>query len=495
MTSDDVAPSRTGAADALSPGAKAKTAFIDFQNDVTAADVDLAWREGYRSVEHLKRYTTLGMASDQGKTSNLTGLARLAAAMGRPTPEAGLTTFRPPYTPVTIGALAGPAVGDHAAPKRRLPLHEAHLQAGAVWQPSGLWERPRAYPRPGESLAAAALREARAVRQAVGLSDVSTLGKFEIAGPDAAAFLELICATSITRLAVGRGRYTVMLREDGVVADDGTVWRLGNERFLMTSSTGGADTMAAHLSYVRRVMTPWMRVMVTPVQERWAAIALAGPEARSILAGVAGAAPPAHMSLSVGEIGGQAVLLLGASYSGERAFEAYAAAHSVDAVWRPLAARVAAAGGGPYGLDAMDLLRIEKGHIVTGAEVDGRLSPHDLGLGRILRRQGYIGWAALQRPDFRRPDRLRLVGLEALDGVLPEGAMLLPADGVAPQGHVTSAGLRILGEGSIGLGLVSAGPDRLGEVMIATSPTRGLRGRVRLAGAVFYDAGGARYRD
>jgi sarcosine oxidase subunit alpha len=489
------APSEVGVAYALAAGANPKTAFIDFQNDVTAADVDLAWREGYRSVEHLKRYTTLGMASDQGKTSNLMGLARMASALGKTPPEVGLTTFRPPYTPVTFGALAGEAVGRHVAPDRRLALREEHLAAGAVWQPSGYWSRPRAYPLAGESLADAALREARAVRRAAGLVDVSTLAKFEIVGPDAAAFLELICATGVARLAVGRGRYTVMLREDGVVADDGTVWRLAENRFLMTSSTGGADTMAAHLSYVRRVLAPQLRVMATAVQERWAGIAVAGPSSREILAELTGGPPPSHMSVARAEIDGQAILLLGASYSGERAFEVYAPSHAARPVWRALAEGVRARGGASYGLDAMELLRIEKGHIVTGAEVDGRTSPHDLGLSKMLRKRGYVGWAALQRPDFARPDRPRLVGLEALDGVLPEGAMILPAAGGAAEGHVSSAGRRVLADGAIGLGLIKAGPDRLGEVMIADSPTRGMRGRVKLVAPIFHDPEGALYRD
>ncbi len=493
--SGEMAPAASGAAYDMPAESNPKSAFIDFQNDVTAADVDLAWREGYRSVEHLKRYTTLGMASDQGKTSNLVGLARMAQALGKTPPEVGLTTFRPPYTPVTFGALAGQAVGNHVAPNRRLALSEAHIAAGAVWLPSGYWSRPQAYPKPGETPAAAALREARMVRQTVGMVDVSSLGKFEIVGPDAALFLQLICATSVARLAVARGRYTIMLREDGIVTDEGTVWRLAENRFLLTSSTGGADAMAAHLSYVRRVLAPQLCVMATAVQERWAGIAVAGPRAKVILADLTGAPAPSHMSIARARIAGQPVLLLAASYSGERAFEVYVSSHTATAVWLALAERVAAEGGGPYGLDAMGLLRIEKGHIVTGGEVDGRTSPHDLGFSKMLRRRGYIGWAALQRPEFRRPDRLRLVGLEALDGMLPEGAMILPAPGAAPEGHVSSEGRRVLGEGTIGLGLVKAGPDRIGEVMIACSPTRGLTGRVKLAPPIFYDAEGARYRD
>jgi sarcosine oxidase subunit alpha len=230
------------------PVAKPKKSFIDFQNDVTLADVDLAWAEGYRSVEHLKRYTTLGMATDQGKLSNMAALGRLAEKQGVAIPEAGLTTFRPPYTPVTMGLLAGAGAKDAGAHVRRLALYDLHAAKNPIWQPLGYWFRPRAYPISGESLAQAALREAKSVRNNVGMTDVSTLAKFEVSGPDAAAFLEIICATTVSKLAVGRGRYTFMLREDGFVFDDGTVWRLDENRYLLTSSTGGADRMATHIS-------------------------------------------------------------------------------------------------------------------------------------------------------------------------------------------------------------------------------------------------------
>ncbi len=494
--SDRPAPAAAGSPPGLHASANAKTAFVDFQNDVTAADIDLAWREGYRSVEHLKRYTTLGMATDQGKTSNLVGMTRMAEAQSRTPPDVGLTTFRPPYTPVTLGALAGLAVGDHVAPRRRLPLHDAHLAENAFWQPSGYWSRPRSYRQAGEDHAKAALREARAVRLAVGMVDVSTLAKFDVSGPDAGQFLELICATSVARLKVGRGRYTVMLREDGVVADDGTVWRLGKNRFLMTSSTGGAEVMAHRLSYARHVLAPALRVTITPLQEAWAAIALAGPLARSLMTEIAeGIEPPPHMSSAAAAIAGERVLILGASYSGERAFEVYVSSFAAAPVWSALLAGCRARGGGPYGLDAMDLLRIEKGHVVVGAEIDGRVSPHDLGMATLLRANGFIGYGALQRPDFRRLDRLRLVGLEGVEGALPEGAMLTDRPGARPSGHVTSAGVRTLCDGAIGLGLLHGGLDRRGEIIEVTSPTRGLRGRVRVVEPLFHDPEGDRYRD
>lgn len=497
---DPLGPGSRPGAPPAAPARGAGKAFVDFQNDVTLSDLDLAWREGYRSVEHLKRYTTLGMATDQGKTSAMPALARLAQAQGVEIPAAGLTTFRPPYTPTTLGALAGAAVGEHAAPRRRLALRAAHDACGAAWQPLGYWFRPRAYPRPGEGLAAAALREARTVRTAVGLTDVSTLAKFEIAGPDAAALLECVCPLAVGRLAAGRGRYVFMLREDGLVFDDGTVWRLAEDRFLLTSSTGGADRMASHLSYVRHVLRPGLKAAVTPVQEHYGAIAVAGPKAAAIVAEAAGAAPPAHMGLARVAVAGVPAWLLAASYSGERAFELHFPGDAAGPVWAALHALALREGGAPYGLDAMELLRIEKGHLVVGAEIDGRVAARDVGLHRMMRRNpdgrgGFVGAQALTRPAFAEPGRRQLVGLAAAAGAIPEGAMLVERRGEPPAGHVTSAGRRVLGDGAVALGLVHGGAGRIGQTLVATSPTRGIETPVRVVEPVFYDAEGARYRD
>ena len=475
---------------------KPKLSFIDFQNDVTAADIDLAWQEGYRSVEHLKRYTTLGMATDQGKTSNMAALARLAGAAGVAIPQAGLTTFRPPYVPLTLGALAGPDGGGHAAPTRRLALFERHQRLGPIWQPLGYWHRPRAYPAGGETLAQAALREARAVRNAVGIVDVSTLAKFAVTGPDAAAFLEIVCATNVTKLAVGRGRYTFMLREDGMVMDDGTVWRLAEKRYLLTSSTGGADRMEAHLAYAHRVLAPAMRVSIVCQQEHYAGIALAGPQARATLVQLIGAEPPAHMGVEQGTLAGVRVLILAASYSGERAFEIYTEGHSARPVWDALEAETRARGGCPYGLEALEFLRIEKGHVVIGGEADGRTTAHDLRLEKMQRKAGgFIGASALERPALSAPERQQLVGLEALSGDIPEGAMLLRQDSAAVEGHVTAAAVRVNKGGSIALALLAGGRGRIGEVLRASSPTRGQAVLVRVIEPHFYDSEGARYRD
>ncbi len=487
----EVPPIAATAADLPDP----KHSFIDFQNDVTAADVDLAWAEGYRSVEHLKRYTTLGMATDQGKTSNMAALARLASVAGVTIPQAGLTTFRPPFTPLTLGALAGADAGGHAAPARRIALYDRHQRLNPLWQPLGLWHRPRAYPIGDETLHAAAMREARAVRTAAGIVDVSTLAKFAVAGPDAAAFLEIVCATGVAKLAVGRGRYTFMLREDGMVLDDGTVWRIAETRYLLTSSTGGADRMEAHLSYAHAVLAPHLKVSIVAQQEHFAGIALAGPLSRDILAGLTGIEPPAHMGVAHAEITGVPVLILAASYSGERAFEIYAEGHVAGPVWDALEAATRAVGGYPYGLEALEFLRIEKGHIVVGAEADGRTTPHDLSLERMLRKAGgFIGESGLTRPALAADDRTQLVGLTS-DTPIPEGAMLIAADGAPVEGHVTSAAGRVIGTGAIALGLLTGGRARLGEALLASSPTRGQSAHVTVTAPMFYDVEGARYRD
>lgn len=470
--------------------------FIDFQNDVSLGDVDLAWAEGYRSVEHLKRYTTLGMATDQGKTSNMAALSRLAERQGVAIPEAGLTTFRPPYTPVTMGVLAGRNERDAGAHLRRLALYEVHQAKTPIWQPLGYWKRPRAYPQDGEGLAQAALREARSVRQAVGMTDVSTLAKFEVSGPDAAALLELICATTVAKLAVGRGRYTFMLREDGLVFDDGTVWRLGEDRYLLTSSTGGADRMATHISYVRQVLRPQLKVSAVNVQEHYAGIAVAGPKAKTVMAALIGEDVPRHMSTVPAMIAGTPVLVLAASYSGERAFEIYVEASKAKAVWSACEEEVTAQGGCLYGMEAMEFLRIEKGHLVVGGEIDGRLTPHELALDKMLNKAGgYIGAAGLTRPSLDQPGRKQLVGLEALEGTIPEGSMLITAQGQPAEGHVTASGIRVVGGGSVALGQLNGGLARHGEELLAVSPTRGQNARVRVVAPHFYDTAGERYRD
>ncbi len=478
------------------PAGNPKKSFIDFQNDVTLADVDLAWAEGYRSVEHLKRYTTLGMATDQGKLGNMAALDRLAEKQGVAIPEAGLTTFRPPYTPVTMGLLAGAGAKDGGAHIRRVALYAVHAAKNPIWQPLGYWFRPRAYPKGAETLAQAALREARAVRNCVGMTDVSTLAKFEISGPDAVALLEIVCATSVAKLAVGRGRYTFMLREDGFVFDDGTVWRIADKRFLLTSSTGGADRMATHISYIRHYLMPGLKVSAINVQEHYAGIAVAGPKAHAVIEALTGEAPPRHMSTVPATIAGVPVRVLAASYSGERAFELYAKATDAAAVWQACENEVGKHDGCLYGMEAMEFLRIEKGHLVVGGEIDGRTTPHDLGMGAMLNKAGgYVGEQGLARPALGAPGRRQLVGLESLGGAILEGAMLVGREDDGVQGHVTAAAFRVKEGSAIALGLLRGGALRHGEELTAKSPTRGRQARVRVVAPHFYDAVGERYRD
>ncbi|MCC6924245.1 2Fe-2S iron-sulfur cluster-binding protein [Novosphingobium sp.] len=474
-----------------------KAAFVDFQNDVTVSDLDLAWREGYRSVEHLKRYTTLGMATDQGKTGNMAALDRIARREGITIPEAGLTTFRPPFTPVSMGALAGLATGEHAQPTRHPALYDLHAARNPIWLNAGYWKRPRAYPQGAETLAQAGLREARTVRTAVGMCDVSTLAKFEVQGPDAVQFLERVCQTTVGKLALGRGRYTFMAREDGLVFDDGTVWRLGDQRYLLTSSTGGASRMATWLSYVRGHLCADLKVSVTCVQEHYAAIAVAGPKSAQVMAALTRSEAPRHMSVVESTIAGAPVLLMAASFSGERAFEVHFDASQAEAVWQAIEAEVLATGGTLYGIEAMELLRIEKGHLVVGPDIDGRLTAEELGLGRMVNKAGgWIGQSCLSRPDFADKQRKQLIGLEAIDGkAIPEGSMLVRFVGAEAEGHVTASGLRVLEGGSIALAHLKGGQARHGEEIYAHSPTRRQTVKVRVTSPHFYDPAGERYRD
>ncbi len=473
--------------------------FVDLQDDVTAADIALAVREGYRSVEHVKRYTTLGMGTDQGKTSNAIGFAHVAAALGSGISAVGTTTYRPPYVPVALGALAGAEGGRHFMPNRLTPMHAWHLAAGAVMMQSGPWRRPQCYPRPGESLEAAARREALAVRERVGLVDVSTLGKLELFGPDAVEFLERVYINRWRTLAVGRCRYGVMLREDGIVFDDGTTTRLGPERFFMTTTTGQAALVARRLDYYRKVLWPELDLRIVNVSEQWAGVALAGPASRRVLARVIegldiGPAALPYMAAGTGTVGGVEARVLRISFSGDLAFEIYVPAGHGTMLWRRLIAAGAEDGISPYGIDALNALRIEKGH-VAGAELDGRTTAGDLGLGRMIRPLGdFIGRRSLSRPGLADPARWQLVGLEPADGAraLPPGAKILGAEANRYIGELTSTSWSPLLGMPIGLGLVAGGRARHGERLSAVSPLAGESVPVVVRSPMFVDPQGER---
>ena len=451
-------------------------AFVDLQNDVTAADVRLSFREGYEHVEHMKRFTTHGMATDQGRIGGLVGSAVLAQARGVPVSEVGQVRPRPFAQPVPFAALAGGEVGEHYKPKRRLPLHEWHEAAGATFVPTGLWLRPLVYsPRSGWE---GVLSEARAVRRSVGITDVSTLGKIDVQGPDAARFLDFIYANSFSTLAVGRARYGIMLREDGMLLDDGTTSRLAPEHFLVTTTTANATATLEHLEFHLQAVWPRLDVLLTDVGDQWAQFAVAGPRSREVVAAVVAGLDLSNeafpfMAASVATIAGVAGRVFRISFSGELAYELAVPAGQALAAWSAVLEAGKPFGIAPYGLDALNTLRIEKGH-VTGAELNGNTSADDLGMQRMLKKHGdFIGRALSQRSGLTTPERLQLVGVRprARAQRLRNGLQL-----VAPQartttlGYVTSSTPSVESDGWVGLALVAGGRQRLSQRLIGTSP-------------------------
>ena len=459
-------------------------AFVDVQNDVTAADLGLAVREGYRSIEHVKRYTTTGMGTDQGKTGNVNALAIVAAARGEDIPAVGVTTFRPPYAPVSFGAVAGREVGQFYQPLRTTPMHAWHQAHGAAFEPVGQWHRPWYYARPGETMQRAVMREAKAVRAGVGVLDATTLGKIDVQGRDAVEFLNRIYINAWTKLGIGRCRYGVMLDDQGMVMDDGVTTRLGETHFHLTTTTGGAAPVLAWLEEWLQTEWPELEVYLTSVTEQWAVIALAGPDSRKLLARLAegidlsGEAFP-HMALREGLIAGVAARIFRISFSGELGYEINVPASYGLAVWEAVIAAGAEFALTPYGTETMHLLRAEKGYIMVGQESDGTVTPIDLGLERMIGRTkaDFIGKRSLARPDLVRPDRKQLVGLAAEDGavVLEEGVHLVAAERlarppVAALGHVTSSYFSPNLGRSIALGLVRGGRARMGQRLYVATP-------------------------
>jgi len=478
--------------------------FVDLQNDVTARDVALAAREGYRSVEHLKRYTTLGMGTDQGKTSNIAGLAVLAAMIDAQIPEVGTTTFRPPYTPVTMGAIAGAEVGAHFDPLRRSPLDAWHEQAGARFVNAGLWRRPMLYPRPGESDQDATNREVLAVRRGVGIVDITTLGKIDVQGCDAAEFLERVYVNRWRNLAIGRARYGLMLREDGMILDDGTTTRIGEQRFHLTTTTANAGRVMSHLEYYLQVRWPRLDVRLTSVSDHWAGVALAGPRARDVLAAlcaddVSNTALP-YLGYLETTLAGIPARIFRISFSGELAYEINVGADYGEALWNALLAAGRAHDIVTYGTEAMGVMRIEKGHI-AGMEIDGRTTPDDVGLGGMVApEKDCIGKPLLARPALQAEDRKQLVGLKPVDGrsPIPKGAQLV-ADPHAPLpatilGHVTSICYSPTCGHPIALALLQRGRARHGERHYAMSPLTATVVQVEVASPAFYDPKGERLR-
>jgi sarcosine oxidase subunit alpha len=478
-------------------------AFVDFQNDVCAKDVSLAVQEGMRSIEHIKRYTTTGMATDQGKLANMNALAIAAAALAKPIPEVGLTTFRPPYTPVSFGAFAGPARCDLFDPIRRTPIHEWAAESGAAFEDVGPWKRAWYFPRADESMHDAVARECRTTRGSVGLFDASTLGKIEVVGPDAATFLERMYANAFQKLEVGRCRYGLMLSEAGFVMDDGVIARLKPDRFHVTTTTGGAPRVLAHMEdYLQTEFTD-LRVWLTSTTEQWATIAVQGPKARDCVAplvedvDLTDDAMP-HMSVRDARVGGVPARLMRVSFTGELGYEINVPAHFGRAAWEAAWREVQKRGGCAYGTEAMHVMRAEKGYVIVGQETDGTVTLADLGLDWAIgkTKKDFVGKRSLTRPDMLADNRKQLVGLLTDDPAiaLEEGAQVTesasPPTGSSALGHVTSSyRSETLGR-PIALALVAAGRSRIGAKLHVPMPAGAVS--VTVVGPVFYDKAGAR---
>jgi len=477
--------------------------WLDYQNDVKVSDVQLAAREGYTSVEHTKRYTTLGMATDQGKLSNINGLAVLADALGEQIPQVGTTTFRPPYTPVTIGALAGEARGEIFQPLRRTPMHGWHEANGAYLEPVGLWRRPYCYPRGAESHEQAVHREILNTRAHVGMLDASTLGKIIVKGPDAGRFLDMLYTNVMSSLPVGKCRYGLMCNEQGFLSDDGVVVRLSEDSWLCHTTSGGADRIHGWMEdWLQCEWWDW-QVYTANVTEQYAQIAVAGPNARKVLEKLGGmdvskAALP-FMGFADGTLAGLPVRVYRISFSGELSYEIATPAGHGLALWQALMAAGAEFGVMPYGTEAMHVMRAEKGFIMIGDETDGTVIPQDLNLGWAIskKKADYLGKRGQERVYLASPDRWKLAGFETLDGsVIPDGAYI-PAEGHNPngqrntQGRVSSTYHSPTVKRGIAMGLIRGGMDRLGEVVEFTRMEGGTV-KARVVDPVFYDKEGAR---
>ncbi len=478
-------------------------AWLDFQNDVTVKDVKQAAAENYASVEHMKRYTTQGMATDQGKSSNVAALAILADATGRDIPGTGTTTFRPPYSPVAIAALGAGAQGMGFAPQRFTTSHKASVAMGAPMIEAGLWYRPSYFPRKGEThWRHSCDREVTMVREAVGICDVSTLGKIDLQGRDVGAFLDFAYTNTFSTLKPGRVRYGLMLREDGHVMDDGTTARLSDKQWVMTTTTAAAGEVMRHLDWVKQAFCREMDVRFISVTEQWAQFAVAGPNSRALLNGLLDSPVDDEsfpfMQCGPVTVGGVEARLFRISFSGEHAYELAVPARYGASLFDLLVARAEGMGGGAYGMEALNVLRIEKGHI-THSEIHGRTTAFDIGFARMVSgKKDCIGKALAARPGLNE-DREELVGLHPVGaGHLIAGAHLF-GEGAEPvsandQGYVTSVGYSPVMGCDLGLGFLRNGRARHGEKLRLVDHLRGVDIVVQVTDPVAFDPEGGRLR-
>ena len=481
------------------------TRFVDFQNDVADKDIELAAREGYRSIEHVKRYTTLGMGTDQGRAAGPIGLALLAAATGQEIADTGVTTFRPPTTPVTFGAVAGATMGEVGHAIRRTAADKFHEAQGASFIDAGLWRRPRFYKANGETVGEAYRTEAASVRLSGGIIDVSTLGKIDVQGPDAGIFLDKLYTNRMSSLRLGRGRYGLMLREDGRIFDDGVVFRIGENRFHLSCTTGGASAVFQHIEHALQVLWPGLEVYVTPVTEEWFAVAVSGPLARDLLADLLPDVDVTNVALPLmgmleTTLFNRRLRVMRISYSGELSYEINISADWGAALWQQLCELSSKLGMITYGTEAMGALRIEKGHI-THAEADGRTVPDDVGLGGLVdKKKDAIGIRSLSLPVFSEAGRKQLVGLVVDDqkASVPIGGQIIAKDaGSASQpsiGHVTSWAYSSELERTIALALIKNGHRMVGEKVFIVSPVMEESVEAKVVDPVFIDKEGTRIR-
>lgn len=483
------------------PGGPSDRQWVDFRHDVTARDVELAVRENYVSVEHLKRYTTTGMSVDQGKTSNTNALALLAELTARPMAGIGTTTFRPVYSPVSLGAITAGVAGELYSPTRRLPAHDWHLANGADFAEYGGWQRPACYRRAGEDREAAIHREVLAVRRAVGLFDGSPLGKIEVKGPDAAEFLHRIYLNNMLSLPPGKARYGLMLNENGVVIDDGVCVCMAPEHYLVCTTSAGAERIAAWLDEWQQCEWPQLRLVIAPVTTQWAVLTLAGPRARELLSAIdsdmdfSRESLP-HLGFASGCFAGSEARVQRVSFSGELSFEISVPARRAEALWIELMRAGERLGIEAVGIEAILVLRLEKGFLHVGVDTDGTTNPLDLGFGGIIaKKQGdFVGRRSLSRPDDQRADRRQLIGLEPVntsDRLVAGAHLVREGDGSRRSiGFVTSACLSPTLGGSIGLGLLERGFECRGETVTVYDDGRTFAARV--VDPAFYDPHGDR---
>jgi len=478
---------------------------VDFQNDVYVSDIQLALREGFRSIEHVKRYTTLGMATDQGRTSNLNGLQLVSEIEKKIVPEVGHTTFRPPYTPVTIGAIVGREVGKNYRPTRKSPMHSWHEKNNAIFVDAGLWVRPRYYKQEKESLHEASKREALNVRNNVGICDVTSLGKIDIKGTDSSEFLNRIYTNAWKKLPIGKARYGVMLREDGIVFDDGTTTRISENHFHMTTTTAQAANVLAHLEFYLQVVWPELDVNVLSTTEQWAGAALAGPNSRNLLSkifpntNVSNEALP-FMGYKESNLFGVPTRIFRISFSGELAYEINVESGYGIFMWEKIIELGKEMNIEPYGTEALSTLRIEMGH-VAGSEIDGRVIPSDLSLEKMIsKKKDFIGKRSLNREAFLNPEREKIVGIIPLDKktMIPEGSHLVENEKAQlpnPKlGHISASCWSVEYNNPFSLAILNNGKKRIGEKLYALSPLKNKSIPVEIVSSHYVDPKGERVR-